>query len=170
MTMDVMIHDAGNNDNFDDIIEHLVQIIGPSGKINDMPEVAAAVVLVRVYEMTGQLDRADALKAEVQEFLPHEVEVRPRMAPTVANLTAQTRLWRGDIDRALSDLESVPGAYMRHAWYLSRDPGLESLHGHPRFEAVVDAIQKRIDSDRAELEKSGDNLPPCITNQRPKLN
>ncbi len=50
------------------------------------------------------------------------------------------------------------------------DPGLESLHGHPRFEAVVDAIRKRIDSDRAELEKSGDNLPPCITNQRSKLN
>jgi hypothetical protein len=53
---------------------------------------------------------------------------------------------------------------------LSRDPGLEGLHGHPRFEAVVDAIQKRIDSDRAQLEKSGDNLPPCVTNQRPKLN
>ena len=50
------------------------------------------------------------------------------------------------------------------------DPGLKILHGHPWFEAVVDAIQIRIDSDQAELEKSGDNLPVCITNQRSKLN
>ncbi len=49
------------------------------------------------------------------------------------------------------------------------DPGLESLHGHPRFEAVVDSIQKRIDSDRDKILKLGDDLPPCVTNMRPSL-
>ena len=151
----------------DVVVILVITVTAASWVVRNIPQVIHT--RTSVFELSKQTDRANALKAVVQEFLPKQLEIKPGFAPAVAALTAQTHLWRGDIDRALSDLESVPGAYMRHAWYLSRDPGLESLHGHPQFEAVVDAIQKRIDSDRAELEKLGDNLPPCVTNMRTNL-
>ena len=167
MTADLLIDEASKNGNFTKIIKHLERTIGPGGKVDSLSEIAAGVALVRILELSGGTDRANELKAGISEFMPEHLARSAAYGPTMGSTSAQIHLWQNDVDGALTELESMPGVYARNAWYIARSPAFENLHGNPRFEAVVDAFQAQVDSDR---EKLGDNLPSCVTNQRSKLN
>ena len=166
MATDLMIDDASKNGDFTQVIEHLEWLIGPSGKVDDSLEVAAAIYLVRVYEITGDSERAHELKAAAPEILSRRLTAAPGFRPSFATVLAEMHLWQDDVDGALTELETMPGVYKRHAWYIGRDPAFERLRGNPRFEAVVDAIQSQFDSDRQQILKLGDDLPPCVSNMR----
>jgi TolB-like protein/Tfp pilus assembly protein PilF len=169
MATDLMIDEASKNGDFTRLIDHLERQVGPSGKLDDIPEVAAAIYLVRVYEITGDSERANELKAAAPEALSRRIATAPGFRPSFATALAEIHLWQDDVDSALTELETMPGVYKRHAWYIGRDPAFERLHGNPRFEAIVDAIQADFDSDREQILKLGDDLPPCVTNMRPSL-
>ena len=166
ISMDLLIDNASKDGDFTPLIEHLERQVGPSGKVDDIPEVAAAVYLVLIYEITGNSERANELKAAAPEVLSRRIATAPGFRPSFATIIAQMHLWRGDVDSALTELELIPGVYKRHAWYIGRDPKFERLHGNPRFEAIVDAIQADFDSDREQILKLGDDLPPCVTDTR----
>jgi TolB-like protein/Tfp pilus assembly protein PilF len=169
ISMDLLIDDASKDGDFTQLIEHLERQVGPSGEVDNIPEVAAAVYLIRIYEITGNSERANELKAMAPEVLSRRIATAPRFRPSFATMTAQMHLWQDEGDSALTELELIPGVYKRHAWYIARDPAFERLHGNPRFEAIVDAIQADFDSDREQILKLGDDLPPCVTNMRLSL-
>ena len=109
------------------------------------------------------------MKAAIPEVLSREIEKVPDFRPSYAPMIAKTHLWQDNLDSALTELETMPGVYKRHAWYIARDPAFERLHDNPRFEAVVSALQADFDGDRDKILKLGDELPPCVSNMRPSL-
>ena len=169
MSMDLLIDDADQDGDFSHLIEHLEQQVGPSGQLDDVPEVAAAIYLIQIYDLSNEADRANELRATVTKVLARRIAEVPRGRPAYATMSAQAHLWRGDVDSALTELELMPGVYKRHAWYIARDPAFEHLHDNPRFEAVVSALQADSDGDRDKILKLGDELPPCVVNMRPSL-
>jgi hypothetical protein len=85
----------------------------------------------------------------------------------MADKLAQAQLWQGETEKALSELETIPGAQMRHAWYVERAPAFEELRDHPRFKLIVERVNTWAAETRARLEAFGDDLPPCVANMRP---
>lgn len=177
ITMDVLIDDARQEGDFTQIVEHLELIIGPGDQpfdytnidVDSPLEYAAAFSLIRVHDLTGDTSRADAVRAASTAFIQRQLLETPAIRPVFAHRLAQNILWQGEVDKALDVLEIIPSAYMRHAWYLSRVQGFQGLHGHPRFDAVVAAIESQMKADRNQLDVLGDNLPPCVTNMRANL-
>ncbi len=177
ITMDVLIDGARQEGDFTQIVEYLELIIGPGDQpfdytnidVDSPLEYTAAFSLIRVHDLTGDTSRADAARAASTAFIQRQLLETPAMRPAFAHRLAQNILWQGEVDKALDVLEIIPSAYMRHAWYLSRVQGFQGLHGHPRFDAVVAAIESQMKADRNQLDVLGDNLPPCVTNMRANL-
>ena len=137
-----------------------------SVKIDSNVQFSAAMPMIRVLEVTGNDRDAGALKAAAKDFLHRHLLITPLWRPPYAAIIARTHLWESDMDKALAELEILPGAYMRDWWYLRRRPEFQVLQGHPRFEAVMERLQSQADADRARLETLGDNLPACVANMR----
>ena len=84
----------------------------------------------------------------------------------MADKLAQAQLWQGEPEKALSELETIPGAQMRHAWYVERAPAFEELRDHARFKSIVERVNAWTAEVRERLEALGDDLPPCVANMR----
>jgi len=174
ITMDVLIDEAGRNGDFAQIIEHLESIIGHGEKSIDYANVhidspdsmSAAIPLVRVHNLLGDSDRANAVITASIAFLQRQLAATPNWRPALADKLAQARLWQGELGKALDELETIPGAHMRHAWYLERAPAYEVLRDHPRFKSIVERVDSWTAESRERLEAFGDDLPPCVANMR----
>jgi adenylate cyclase len=77
----------------------------------------------------GQMDRA-------REWAEHTLAIDPNDPPTRYNLSCFYAR-AGDIERALDLLET---AITSRSW-IANDPDLASLHGHPRFEALLESLE-----------------------------
>ncbi len=174
IVMKVLIDDAGNKGNFSQVVQQLELIIDDHGQLNGYENtriesnigLAAAISLIRVYKLTDNAGPADALEAASSAFLQQQIAETPLWRPAFARALARLHLWQGDADEALDELEIIPGTYMRAAWYLNRIADFQGLHGQPRFEAVIDALQLQTSADRTRLETLGDKLPPCVAHMR----
>jgi TolB-like protein/Tfp pilus assembly protein PilF len=62
----------------------------------------------------------------------------------------------GEIDRALDCLESAGLPAMANLTWVENDPDFKPLHGHPRFEAILDSLREKARSRRADSEAAGD--------------
>jgi len=126
----------------------------------------ATVAVLRFENLTGDTGSAGAVKDALSAFLPRQILEKPSYQPAIAHTLVRAHLWRGEVDKAMDELETIPGAYLRHAWYLERTPGFQESYDHPGFKAVVDAVQSQIVADRTRLEALGENLAPCVSNMR----
>jgi hypothetical protein len=177
ITMDVLIAEVGRDGDFSQIIAHLKSMTEQgeesSGDANisiDSPfSLVAALSLVRIYELTGDAEMAAAAKNASIAFVTQQFARTPLMKSSHASLIAQTYLWQGESGKALDKLEAIPGAHMRHAWYLERAPVFQELHDLPRFKAVVAAVKSSAAEYRDKLAAFGDDLPPCVANMRPMI-
>jgi hypothetical protein len=173
--MDVLIGDPARDVDFAQIIGHLESIIWDGEDsidyatiyIDSPGSMSAAIPLVRVYDLIGDSYRADALKTASIAFIQRQLADTPSWRPAMADKLAQARLWQGELEKALDELETIPGAHMRHAWYLERAPAYEVLRDHPRFKLIVERVNTWAAETRARLEAFGDDLSPCVANMRP---
>jgi hypothetical protein len=170
----VLIDAARQDGDFAKIVAHLESMIGQevvtSGDTRpyiDSPlSLVAAFSLIRILELTGDTDRAIASKDASIAFVQRRTATTRVFASTHPEMLARTYLWQGEREKALAALETIPGAHMRHAWYLERAPVFQELHDLPRFKAVVDAVKSSAAEYRDQLAAFGDDLPPCVANMR----
>lgn len=121
LVINTLIDDAGPSGDFSRITEHLESIINDEGraidyenlKIDSTVQFSAAMPMIRLLEVTGHDGDANALKAASRDFLLRHLMITPLWRPPYAATIARTHLWESDMDKALDELESVPGAYMR---------------------------------------------------------
>ncbi|MGI9264660.1 MAG: TPR end-of-group domain-containing protein, partial [Gammaproteobacteria bacterium] len=62
----------------------------------------------------------------------------------------------GEIDRALDCLESAGLPAMANLTWVENDPDFKPLHGHPRFEAILDSLRDKARSRKARQESDGE--------------
>ena len=160
--MDVLIDAARQDRDFAKIIAHLESMIGQ--EIDSPLSLAAAFSLIRILELTGDTDRATATKDASIAFVQRQTATARVFASAHPEMLARAYLWQGEREKALAALETIPGAYPRHAWYLERAPVFQELHDLPRFRAVVDAVKSSAAEYRDQLAAFGDDLPPCVAN------
>ena len=118
----------------------------------------AAIDLAEVLVRTGEQERADLLL----ELAFERTQTLPRLGRYGYGI-ADVKFYalQGDKKRALSALrQAIDEGWRRLWWYSLRlDPGLESLHDEPEYQAMVAEIEADMAAQLArvrELQKSGE--------------
>ncbi len=97
--------------------------------LNRDPDAAIAhSSLAAVLRKSGHDEEAAAHLARARDLMATESEYNQACIEAIA----------GNVDAALAHLERALAEAPGHSDWAARDPDLESLHGHPRFEALVD--------------------------------
>jgi tetratricopeptide (TPR) repeat protein len=121
----------------------------------------AAIDLAEVLVRTGEQERADLLL----ELAFERTQTLPRLGRYGYGI-ADVKIYalQGDKKRALSALrQAIDEGWRRLWWYSLRlDPGLESLHDEPEFQAMVAEIEADMAEQLArvrEMERNGELEP-----------
>jgi tetratricopeptide (TPR) repeat protein len=120
-----------------------------------------AIDLAMVLSKTGEQDRADLLL----ELASLHIETLPRLG-WAGYWIADVKIYalRGEKRKALSALRRAIDEGWRSMWWYSLrlDPGLESLHDEPEFQAMVAEIEADMTAQLArvrEMERNGELEP-----------
>jgi TolB-like protein/Tfp pilus assembly protein PilF len=120
-----------------------------------------AISLASVLSKTGEQERADLLLDRSFQF----VQTYPRMGRGGYGISdVEIYALRGEKQKALSALRQAIDEGWRAGWWypLKLDPTLESLHGEPEFQAMMEEIEADMAAQLArvrEMERNGELEP-----------
>ncbi len=128
----------------------------------DATNYRAAIDLASVLFKTGEQDQADRLLDASYRHL----DTHPRMGNQCGYGIADVKIYalQGEKQKALSTLRKAidEGWRLRWWYYLRLDPGLESLHDEPKYQAMVAEIEADMAAQLArvrEMERNGELEP-----------
>jgi tetratricopeptide (TPR) repeat protein len=117
----------------------------------------AAIDLAAVLFKTGERDQADRLLNASSRY----IDTRPRMGNSCGYGIADVKIHalQGEKQKALSTLRTAIDEGWRTRWWYSLrlDPGLESLHDEPEFQAMVAEIEADMAEQLARVREMGRN-------------
>jgi TolB-like protein/DNA-binding winged helix-turn-helix (wHTH) protein/Tfp pilus assembly protein PilF len=113
---------------------------GDSPEINGRKRYEAAIALVLPLSKLGEQERADLLLKRSLQYI-HTIPRLGRQGHWIADV--QIYALQGEKQKALAALRQAIDEGWRTMWwyYLQREPNLESLHGEPEFQAMLDEIK-----------------------------
>jgi len=112
------------------------------------------VLYAQTLELSGEYGRAQKLFAETKQYAHEQIQAgdaSPDFPYTIGCIYAL----RGEVDEALQWIKQVENAGWPGFVVMSRDPLLDNLRGEPRFEAMLDRMWQRIESQREQIEQEG---------------
>jgi tetratricopeptide (TPR) repeat protein len=120
----------------------------------------AAIGLALVLIRTGEQERANLLLDRSLDY----IQTIPRLGFGYGIADVQIHALRGEKQKALSALREAIDEGWRFLWWpvLKLDPGLESLHDEPEFQAMVAEIEADMAEQLArvrEMERNGELEP-----------
>jgi tetratricopeptide (TPR) repeat protein len=138
----------------------------PELLIGDDPRVdnwnyRVAIDLASVFSNTGEQERANLLLNRSFQ----RIQTIPRLGAYGYGIAdVKIHAIRGDKQKALSTLRQAIDEGWRSLWwyFLKHDPNLESLHGEPEYQAMIEEIEADMAAQLAhvrEMERNGELAP-----------
>jgi TolB-like protein/DNA-binding winged helix-turn-helix (wHTH) protein/cytochrome c-type biogenesis protein CcmH/NrfG len=120
----------------------------------------AAINLAGVLFKTGEQEHANLLLAKILR----EIQTKPRLGGNGYGVTdVEIFTLRGEKQKALSALrQAIDEGWRPGWWHWERDPNLESLHGEPEFQTMVEEVRADMAEQLArvrEMERNGELEP-----------
>jgi TolB-like protein/lipoprotein NlpI len=141
--------------------ENHPELLGEDAPNVDHRNYQEAIDVALILSRTGEQERADLLLKRAFEY----VQNLPRpYTPRSAIANVKLYALQGDKKKALTALrQAIDEGWRVHWWYSLRlDPGLESLHDEPEFQAMVAEIEVDMAEQLArvrEMERNGELEP-----------
>jgi len=136
-------------------------LLGEDAPDVDFRNTWVAIDLASVLSRTGEEERADLLLERAFE----RIQTLPRLSWNGRGIAdVEIYALQGDKKKALTALrQAIDEGWRFHWWYSLRlDPGLESLHDEPEYQAMVAEIEADMAAQLArvrEMERNGELEP-----------
>lgn len=128
--------------------EHYPELMGDNPPV-DSANAVPVIDLARVLQESGRTEEADRL---LERVMP-AIKAKPRLGIYGYQIMdVEILALQGRIDEALAALREAIDAGWRVNWWLTRhDPNLDSIRGHPDFQAMLAELEADMTEQRQRL-------------------